>query len=105
MESAAFIKGMGLGGGLIIAIGAQNAFVLRQGLQRQYVLTSALICSLCDAMLIAFGVAGVGAGRGGPANLIDKPSSGSEGGKALQKTRGRTGPRGRAADDVGIRSH
>jgi len=61
MESAAFIKGMGLGGGLIIAIGAQNAFVLRQGLQRQYVLTSALICSLCDAMLIAFGVAGVGA--------------------------------------------
>ena len=61
MESAAFIKGMGLGGGLIIAIGAQNAFILRQGLQRQYVLTSVLICGLCDAMLIAFGVAGVGA--------------------------------------------
>ncbi|MGS0744293.1 LysE/ArgO family amino acid transporter [Glaciimonas sp. GG7] len=60
MESAAFIRGLGLGGGLIIAIGAQNAFVLRQGLQRQYVLTSALICGLCDAMLIALGVAGVG---------------------------------------------
>ena len=61
MESAAFIKGLGLGGGLIIAIGAQNAFILRQGLQRQYVLTSVLICGLCDALLIALGVAGVGA--------------------------------------------
>lgn len=60
METAAFIKGMGLGGGLIIAIGAQNAFILRQGLQRQYVLTSVLICGLCDALLIALGVAGVG---------------------------------------------
>ncbi len=60
MESAAFIKGLGLGGSLIMAIGMQNAFVLRQGLQRQYVLTSALICSLCDAMLIALGVAGAG---------------------------------------------
>ncbi|MBC7489448.1 MAG: amino acid transporter [Glaciimonas sp.] len=61
MESAAFIRGISLGAGLIIAIGAQNAFILRQGLQRRYVLTSVLICSLCDAMLIACGVAGAGA--------------------------------------------
>ncbi|QRX84326.1 LysE/ArgO family amino acid transporter [Glaciimonas sp. PAMC28666] len=60
METAAFLKGLGLGGGLIIAIGAQNAFILRQGLQRQYVLTSVLICGLCDSLLIALGVAGVG---------------------------------------------
>ena len=44
-----------------IAIGAQNAFVLRQGLQQQYVLTSALICTLCDMVLIVTGVAGMGA--------------------------------------------
>lgn len=60
MDSTAFIKGMGLSGGLIIALGAQNTFVLRQGLQRQYVLTCILICILCDGMLIAAGVAGMG---------------------------------------------
>lgn len=61
MEITAFIKGMGIGGSLIMAIGAQNAFVLRQGLQRQYVLTSALVCIICDVLLIALGAAGVGA--------------------------------------------
>jgi L-lysine exporter family protein LysE/ArgO len=60
MDGTAFIKGMGLSGGLIIALGAQNTFVLRQGLQRQYVLTCVLICILCDALLIAIGVAGMG---------------------------------------------
>lgn len=59
MESA-FFKGLGIGAGLIVAIGAQNAFVLRQGVQRQYVLTSALICTLCDMLLIYAGVAGMG---------------------------------------------
>lgn len=57
----AFFKGFGIGASLIIAIGAQNAFVLRQGLQQQYVLTSALICTLCDMVLIVAGVAGMGA--------------------------------------------
>ena len=57
----AFFKGFGIGASLIIAIGAQNAFVLRQGLQQQYVLTSALICMLCDMVLIVAGVAGMGA--------------------------------------------
>lgn len=56
----AFGQGLGLGAGLIVAIGAQNAFVLRQGLRRQHALTAALVCFLCDAALIALGVAGFG---------------------------------------------
>ncbi len=51
---------MGTGAGLIIAIGAQNAFVLRQGLLRRYVFTCALICTACDMVLIAGGVSGMG---------------------------------------------
>ncbi len=46
---------------LIMAIGAQNAFVLRQGLRREHVLAVVLVCALSDAMLIAVGVAGFGA--------------------------------------------
>lgn len=46
---------------LIIAIGAQNAFVLRQGLRREHVLPVVLICSLSDALLITSGIAGLGA--------------------------------------------
>ncbi len=45
---------------LILAIGAQNAFVLRQGLMRQHVLAVALTCALSDAVLISLGVAGFG---------------------------------------------
>ena len=56
----AFWQGLGLGAGLIIAIGAQNAFVLRQGLKKQHVFLSALVCTLCDATLITLGVAGFG---------------------------------------------
>ncbi len=56
----AFAQGVGLGGGLIIAIGAQNAYVLRQGLRREFALSVATICFLCDAALIALGVGGFG---------------------------------------------
>ena len=49
-----------MGAGLIMAIGAQNAFVLRQGLAKRYVFVSALICALCDMVLISAGVAGMG---------------------------------------------
>ena len=56
----AFWQGLGLGAGLIIAIGAQNAFVLRQGLKKQHVFLAALVCTLCDAALITLGVAGFG---------------------------------------------
>lgn len=50
--------GFSLGLSLIVAIGAQNAFVLRQGLRRAFVLEVALACGLSDAVLIAAGVAG-----------------------------------------------
>ncbi len=58
---SAALAGFLLGGSLIIAIGAQNAFVLRQGLRREFVLVVCLICALSDALLIAAGVAGFGA--------------------------------------------
>ncbi|MER7169102.1 LysE/ArgO family amino acid transporter [Micromonospora sp. NPDC000207] len=45
---------------LIVAIGAQNAFVLRQGLRREHVVPVVLICALSDAVLICAGIAGVG---------------------------------------------
>ena len=54
-------QGFALGASLIIAIGAQNAFVLRLGLQRQHVLPVVLVCAVSDALLIAAGVAGMGA--------------------------------------------
>ncbi|WP_303721503.1 LysE/ArgO family amino acid transporter [Malonomonas rubra] len=57
----AFFQGMGLGGGLIIAIGVQNAFVLTQGVRRNYPLQTAVVCSLCDAILILIGISGFGA--------------------------------------------
>lgn len=55
-----YFTGMATGASLIIAIGAQNAFVLTQGIKKQYRFLVALICSLMDAVLIALGVAGVG---------------------------------------------
>lgn len=55
-----FLQGFGLGGSLIVAIGAQNAFVLSQGVRRNHPLTIALICAFCDSILILFGVTGVG---------------------------------------------
>lgn len=53
-------SGFVLGATLIIAIGAQNAFILRQGLMRSHVFVLCLICALSDAALIGAGVAGVG---------------------------------------------
>lgn len=59
MLSAA-LSGFLLGASLIVAIGAQNAFILRQGLLREHVFLLCLICSLADAVLIAAGVGGLG---------------------------------------------
>ena len=56
----AAIEGFLLGAGLIVAIGAQNAFVLRQGLKREHVFAVATVCAVSDALLIAVGVAGMG---------------------------------------------
>jgi L-lysine exporter family protein LysE/ArgO len=54
-----FAQGLALGLGLIVAIGAQNAFVLRQGLRRQHVGSVVLFCAVADAVLIAAGVLGM----------------------------------------------
>lgn len=59
--TAAAIAGFGTGLSLIVAIGAQNAFVLRQGVRRHAVLAVVAICAVSDALLITLGVAGVGA--------------------------------------------
>jgi len=58
---SAAAAGFGTGLSLIVAIGAQNAFVLRQGIRRDAVLAVVGICALSDALLIALGVGGVGA--------------------------------------------
>ncbi len=55
-----FLTGFALGASLIIAIGAQNAFILRQGLLGQHVFILCLICAMSDALLILAGVAGLG---------------------------------------------
>jgi len=52
--------GLGSGLSLIVAIGAQNAFVLQQGIRRRHVLAVVLICGLTDALLEFLGVAGIG---------------------------------------------
>lgn len=58
--SQAFIQGLFVSGGLIIAIGAQNAFVLKQGLMKNHIFWVALTCFLCDFVLMSFGVLGFG---------------------------------------------
>lgn len=55
-----YIEGFIMGAGLIIAIGAQNAFVLKQGIKGEYRSAIALICALSDAILITVGIAGMG---------------------------------------------
>lgn len=57
---AVFIKGFFLGASLIIAIGLQNAFVLRQGIKNHHIFAAALTASLVDVLLIAAGVLGFG---------------------------------------------
>lgn len=56
-----YLSGAGLGASLIMAIGAQNAFVLRQGLKRRHVGIVVTICAFIDVLLIALGVGGMGA--------------------------------------------
>jgi L-lysine exporter family protein LysE/ArgO len=56
----AILSGFALGGGLIVAIGAQNAFVIRQGVLNQHVFWVCLFCALSDAVLIWGGTFGLG---------------------------------------------
>lgn len=60
MPIAILIKGYFVALGLIVAIGAQNAFVLKQGIKKEFVFPIVLVCSLIDALLIFLGVSGVG---------------------------------------------
>lgn len=55
-----FLAGLGVMYSLIIAVGAQNVFVLRQGLRREHVLPVVLICAASDAALVLVGTAGLG---------------------------------------------
>lgn len=64
------LSGFLLGLSLIVAIGAQNAFILRQGLLRRHVFVLCLICAVSDALLIAAGVAGLGTLVAGSPRLI-----------------------------------
>lgn len=57
VPAVGFVTGLSL----IVAIGAQNAFVLRQGLRREHVLPVVAVCALADALLIGAGIAGLGA--------------------------------------------
>jgi len=56
-----FLSGLGLGLSLIVAIGAQNAFVLRQGVRREHVGVVVAVCAVSDVLLYAAGTAGLGA--------------------------------------------
>ena len=60
MNSAPLIDGFILGFSLILAIGAQNSFVIRQGLARNHVLLSVGFCAVSDILLIILGIAGMG---------------------------------------------
>ena len=59
LMGSVFLQGLALSLGLIVAIGAQNAFVLRQGLRREHVASVVFFCAISDALLIAAGVMGM----------------------------------------------
>ncbi|WP_234696132.1 LysE/ArgO family amino acid transporter, partial [Kingella kingae] len=59
MTLSSILNGAMISGGLIIAIGAQNAFVLKQGLLKNHIFWVSLICFLCDFTLMSLGVLGV----------------------------------------------
>lgn len=61
MNAPDYIAGFVLGLSLIVAIGSQNAFVLKQGLRREHIFLICLFCAVSDALLISAGVAGFGA--------------------------------------------
>lgn len=104
---ASTIAGFFLGGSLIVAIGAQNAFILRQGLVRSHVFVVCLIAALSDALLIAAGVAGLGAIVAGSPLLIGTVTLGGAGflfGYAVLAFRRAMAPRALEAADRNIGS-
>jgi len=71
MDLVAALSGLGFGLSLIVAIGAQNAFVLRQGIRGEHIAVVVAICAVSDAVLITLGVAGAGAVIEGMPELAD----------------------------------
>jgi L-lysine exporter family protein LysE/ArgO len=71
MDLLAGFSGLGFGLSLIVAIGAQNAFVLRQGLRGEHIGLIVAICAVSDAVLITLGVAGAGALLRGAPEIVD----------------------------------
>lgn len=71
MSAPDYISGFLLGLSLIIAIGSQNAFVLKQGLRREHIFIICLFCAISDALLISAGVAGFGAVTARYPKIID----------------------------------
>lgn len=55
-----FVTGLLISAGLLVAIGAQNTFVIRQGIKKEFVFTVSVTCFLCDFILMCIGVLGVG---------------------------------------------
>lgn len=88
-----FVQGLALGLGLIVAIGAQNAFVLRQGLRREHVGAVVLFCAVSDALLISAGVLGMARALGNSPGLARALALGGAiflavyGWRALQRAR------------------
>jgi L-lysine exporter family protein LysE/ArgO len=70
MFGSVFTTGFVLGATLIVAIGAQNAFVLRQGLRKEHVAPIVAFCAICDLLLIGAGVAGLAAILGDSPTLV-----------------------------------
>ena len=71
MYAPDFLSGFLLGLSLIIAIGSQNAFVLKQGLKREHIFFVCLFCALSDAILISAGVGGFGAVTARYPHIVD----------------------------------
>jgi L-lysine exporter family protein LysE/ArgO len=77
--SGDFWTGFATGLALIVAIGSQNVFVLRQGIRREHVLAIVLFCALSDALLILAGIGGAGAVMQGNPSLITAARFGGAG--------------------------
>ena len=71
MNTSDYLSGFLLGLSLIIAIGSQNAFVLKQGLKREHIFLVCLFCAVSDALLISAGVGGFGAVTARYPHVID----------------------------------
>jgi L-lysine exporter family protein LysE/ArgO len=69
LAAAVFLQSLTLSFGLIVAIGAQNAFVLRQGLRQEHVGPIVLFCAAADALLVAAGVLGMARALGSSPHL------------------------------------